>query len=153
MAASTGLLFQGSNYDCFGDRPTSMNSATGASTFVRGDRARSDNPCLVLPTSNPTYFFTNFTASANLSGSNVIRLRPEGGFGSIDCQFDFTSAGTSSCSGYAITITKSSAKVGTIKVNFGNKNMSSLSRLEIEITDLNSGSVSFPDMCIGTCGQ
>ncbi|MBF0433947.1 MAG: hypothetical protein HQL77_01090 [Magnetococcales bacterium] len=130
-----------------------MNSVTGASRFAKGQRARSSNPCLSLTASNPTYFFTNFTASANLSGQNVIRIRPEGGFGSIDCQFDFTSAGTTSCSGYTVTITKSSGSTGTIKVNFGNKNMSALSRLEIEITDLGVSTIDFPNMCIGSCGQ
>ncbi|NGZ07734.1 MAG: hypothetical protein G8237_15450 [Magnetococcales bacterium] len=132
-----------------------MNSVTNATRFYRGESARSSNPCLSLPAVNPTYFFTNFTSSVNLSGSNTIRIRPEGSFGSIDCQFSFTSATTTSCSGYTVTITKSSAASGTIKVNFGNKNMSALDRLEVTITDLNNSSsyVDFPNMCIGTCGQ
>ncbi|MBF0420630.1 MAG: prepilin-type N-terminal cleavage/methylation domain-containing protein [Magnetococcales bacterium] len=151
--APAGTLFSGSNYNCYDNRPSVMNSVTGASRFAKGERARSSNPCLSLTASNPTYFFTNFTASGNLSGQNVIRIRPEGGFGSIDCQFDFTSAGTTSCSGYTVTITKSSGSTGSIKVNFGNKNMSALSRLEIEITDLGVSTIDFPDMCIGSCGQ
>ncbi|MBF0626798.1 MAG: type II secretion system protein [Magnetococcales bacterium] len=152
--APTGLLFQASNYNCYDNRPSIMTQATGASRFTNGQSARSSNPCLVLPVTNPTYFFTNFTSSVNLSGQNEIRIRPEGSFGAIDCQFDFTNATTTTCNGgYSVTVTKSDAKTGTIKVNFGNKNMSALSKFEVIITKLNSGYVDFPDMCLGTCGQ
>lgn len=131
-----------------------MNSTTGASRFVEGNIARSSNPCLSLTASNPTYFFTNFTASANLINQNEIEIRPEGGFGTIDCRFDFTSEGTTTCNGgYSVTITKPTANTGTIKVNFGNKNMSALSKLEIKIAKLSVTYIDFPNMCIGSCGQ